>query len=255
MPINRGVICGEFAALNTSYVIVRTSFAPMYHPNQPVLFNCDPSHRRKVRRIIIISVLELYSVADLLSLRRRAPRWGGSADGGAARGSAVLLFDAHRCPSVPFVSLRFPSLPFGVLRCLFASLRCPSLPFGALSLLFASHRFSPLPFASLRLPSLPCRVPSLPFASLRFRSVPFRFPSPLFASLQCPSGPFDSLRFDSVPFGSIRFPSVIFGILSLPFAFLRFPSRLPFSRRVGVTSRGALRETQAQVLRPVQCAT
>jgi len=56
---NRGIVCGGFAAADTSYVIVRASLAPIHHSKQPFISSGDPSHRRTARRVIFISVLEL----------------------------------------------------------------------------------------------------------------------------------------------------------------------------------------------------
>jgi hypothetical protein len=45
----RGVVCGGFAAADTSYVIVRASFAPIHHSKQPfTLFHSTGDPNRGV---------------------------------------------------------------------------------------------------------------------------------------------------------------------------------------------------------------
>jgi len=49
MPIYRGVVCGGFAAADTSYVIVRASFSPIRHSKQPFSFYWRPKSLARTR--------------------------------------------------------------------------------------------------------------------------------------------------------------------------------------------------------------
>jgi hypothetical protein len=42
MPIKWGFVCGDFAAADTSYVIVSASFVPIHYSKQPFSFNWRP---------------------------------------------------------------------------------------------------------------------------------------------------------------------------------------------------------------------